>query len=448
MGWKFLSHPIAKVPCMAIELNFTKTAVDKLPFSERLKTTYRDNGGKESESTLYLYVGKKTKSFYFVKKARGEKVEYKIGTFPAYPIDDARKKARALAVDVDNGTDPRKDKRESRTQGLSLEQVIAQYLVEAKSRARKPIRASTAQNYQRVFSVHFSKDPHVLRDGGKAYKKPARGWSNKPAKAITVDAVEAWYKKATAYSVTSANSAVRFLRAAYNHQIEISRKQQSTEFTVNPFAGIKLIEEKPRSDYLEPDQLKDWMKAVEQLSNPVSRDYLKLLLFTGMRRREAAKLKWSQVDMKRRVITLAESDTKNSESLEIPLSDYLLELLAERKRDNESEYVFPSSGKSGHLAEPRKPNHNVNSTAGTNSTIHGLRRTYSNIALWQAGIPDIARKLLLNHALPKNDVTAQHYTDLPLDQKRKYQQAVTDTLLRLAEIKKQSRSVVSLESVG
>jgi len=432
---------------MAIELNFTKTKIDQLPAATSGKAVYRDSGSNSSEPALHLYVGKQTKTYYFVKKSNGEKIEFRLGTHPAYSIEKARKKAKALSVDVDKGKDPRIEKRAKRIQGLSMQQVLDLYIEHAQTRGKKPIRSSTSDNYKRSFKTHFSADKHEKKDGGKPYSKPGRGWANKAAKDITADMVESWYKKAIKYSETSANSAVRCLRAAYNHQIEISRKQQSGEFTNNPFTGLELIEERAREDYIEPDQIAAWLSAVHQLSNPVSRDYLKLLLFTGMRRREAAGLQWSQVDLKRRIIKLESNDTKNAEPFEIPLSDYLIELITERCDNKESEFVFPGTGKSGHLSEPRKPIATVNKDAGTHTTLHGLRRTYSNIALWQAGIPDIARKKLINHKLPKNDVTARHYTNLPLDQKRKYQQQVTDKILELAGIDRTAQKVRTLEVV-
>jgi len=147
------------------------------------------------------------------------------------------------------------------------------------------------------------------------------------------------------------------------------------------------------------------------------------------------------------VISLDADDTKNAEPFVIPLSDYLVELLNGRKAKCESEFVFPSHGKTGYLAEPRKPVEKVNELAGTDTTTHGLRRTYSNIAQWQAMIPDIARKKLLNHALPKNDVTAVHYTNLPIDQRRKFQQMVTDKILELAGIDRRAQKVRTLEVV-
>lgn len=419
---------------MAIELNFTKTAITNLPPIMTGRKIYRDTGSSKSESTLHLYVGKKAKTFYFVKKAHGEKIEHRLGSYLSLPIETARKRAKALSVEVDNGGDPRISKKAKRQRGLSLGEVVEQYIVAGQARAEKPLRDSTVANYRRMMEVHFSADSPRKRDGRKEYSKPGKGWVNKSATGITDESVQQWYNKAVKYSVSSANAATRAVKAAYAHQIQLSRKQRNTTFIENPFASIKLTKEKPAEDYIEPDEIGRWWAAVGSLSNSVTRDYLKFVLMTGLRRREASTLTWEQVDLKRkRTLTLMPEQTKNGEQLVLPLSDYLIELLTERKESGAGVFVFPGTGKSGHLTEPKKAMAKVNGVAGTYVTVHGLRRTYSNICQWQVGMPDYARKQLLNHSVG-NDVTARHYTNLPLDQMRRFQQMVTDKIREFAQI--------------
>jgi len=59
------------------------------------------------------------------------------------------------------------------------------------------------------------------------------------------------------------------------------------------------------------------------------RDYLLLVLFPGLRREEAARLTWDNVDLKARTLTV--TDAKNNQDHTLPLSDFLYELLARRK---------------------------------------------------------------------------------------------------------------------
>lgn len=46
-------------------------------------------------------------------------------------------------------------------------------------------------------------------------------------------------------------------------------------------------------------------------------------LFTGLRRSEAAKLRWDQVDLKAKTPKIA--DTKNNETHTLPLSDFCMD---------------------------------------------------------------------------------------------------------------------------
>ncbi len=431
---------------MATELNFTKSAIEALPYPEQGRVSYKDSGARASVKGLVLRVGQQSKTFYLEKKVNGTKRRVRIATYP-YPIEQARQRAQNLIAAFNDGIDPNQEKKAARAKGLSLQEVFSQYLDHASNRAKKPIRETTRRNYERSFAIHFSADTPKPKPNGKRYTKPARGWAGKAAKSLDSSMVESWYSKASKYSVSSANSAVRCLGAAYAHQIEISRKQQSGEFIYNPFAGIQMVEEKPRAGYLEPDQIATWLSAVDELQSPITRDYLKLVLFTGMRRREAASLRWDQIDIKRRIIRLDSVDTKNGKPIDIPMSDYMLELIGNRNKGNTTDFVFPGTGRSGHIEEPKKAVASVNDRAGTSVTVHDLRRSFSNLAIWQCEIPDAMRKALMNHAPDKNDVTARHYTALPIDQKRKYQQRITDKLLELGGIDWTDKKVVQLEAV-
>lgn len=73
-----------------------------------------------------------------------------------------------------------------------------------------------------------------------------------------------------------------------------------------------------------------------------------LVLFTGLRREEAASLKWDQVGLKAK--TLKVLDTKNSEVHTLPLCDYLFELLSKRRAESVGDYVFPGPGSKGYIS--------------------------------------------------------------------------------------------------
>jgi len=74
--------------------------------------------------------------------------------------------------------------------------------------------------------------------------------------------------------------------------------------------------------------------------------------FTGLRRQEAATLRWSGIDLDDRSFTM--TDTKNREPLTLHLTDVISDLLKNRKAATDSEFVFAGDGKAGYLIEPRR----------------------------------------------------------------------------------------------
>ena len=160
------------------------------------------------------------------------------------------------------------------------------------------------------------------------------------------------------------------------------------------------------------------------------RDYLLLILFTGLRRQEAATLKWEQVDLKAKTLTII--DTKNWQPHTLPLSDYLYTLLLNSQQNTKSSYVFPGTGESGHIIEPRKQMAKVIEATGIQFTVHDLRRTFITVAE-SLDIASYALKRLLNHKM-NGDVTAG-YIMLDVERLRKPMQMITDYLLQQTGLK-------------
>jgi integrase len=142
----------------------------------------------------------------------------------------------------------------------------------------------------------------------------------------------------------------------------------------------------PSSDRLQ------WV--CSRLTRETFRDYLLLLMFTGLRRTEAASLKWEHVDFSARTFTVI--DPKNGCDHTLPTSDFLHELLSKRRQVAKGLYVFPSRSAIGHITEPRKQILNVCRESGVSFRAHDLRRTFAGIAD-SLDLPWYAIKKLLNH---------------------------------------------------
>ncbi len=141
--------------------------------------------------------------------------------------------------------------------------------------------------------------------------------------------------------------------------------------------------------------------------NKIGADYIEFVLLTGLRKNEAAGMRWENVDFDE--LTFKIPDTKNKQVHRLPITDQLLVIL-QRRKDRaevlESPWVFPAIGFKGteHLVEPAS----LVKEAATRSVkfkLHDLRRTFAGVAQYKAGVDNLTLKRLLNHST-KSDVTA------------------------------------------
>jgi integrase len=174
------------------------------------------------------------------------------------------------------------------------------------------------------------------------------------------------------------------------------------------------------------------------LNNDLARDYFLLVILTGLRRTEALNLRWDNVDLMGRTLTVR--DTKNHQDHTLPLSDYPLELLEVRQREAVGKYVF--EGPRGQLSNLRYVMATVIERSGVTFTTHDLRRTFATVAD-SLDIPGYAVKALLNHKTGA-DVTAG-YIIADVERLRGPMQRITDYLLRAGGLR-ESAEVISIKT--
>jgi len=118
-------------------------------------------------------------------------------------------------------------------------------------------------------------------------------------------------------------------------------------FSYDMMPVIKMLPENlPRTRTCSPREYLDLL----EVSHYPLRGMIILAYNTGMRRGEIARLRWDQIDLGARIITLHAEDTKTRTGrnipLEVPVRDYLAQL--ERVGD----YVFQYDGKPIYFTEP------------------------------------------------------------------------------------------------
>jgi integrase len=365
-------------------MRLTKSIVDKIKTpKDRDQAFYRDS---ELKGFAIRVTSNGVKSFVLEKLVNNRVRRMTLGRYSELTVKQARTEAQKLLREIAAGFDPVAKKQFSKKHPTTLMTVFSDY-----KRVRKNLKPKTLYDYEKIIEKAFS------------------DWRNKSLLIIKKEQVskkhtELGEKNGEAY----ANLAMRLLRALFNFAMEnyedIYEKPLITENPVKVLSKTRAwYRVKRRKSYITPDQLSIWYQGVMELNSSVTRDYLLLILLTGLRRNEAAKLKKENVNLKAKLLTI--TDPKNYEPHTLPLTSYLHDLLKRCIDASPNSYAFPGGGESGYLVEPRKKMMQVIKNTGIQFTIHDLRRTFITIAE-RLDIAPYALKRLLNHKIDNSDVTA------------------------------------------
>ncbi len=161
-----------------------------------------------------------------------------------------------------------------------------------------------------------------------------------------------------------------------------------------------------------------------ELRHQKVKDYLMLLLLTGLRRNEGATLRWDDIDFQSKVVTIRAELAKNGNEHRLPLSDYLYEML----------YVFPGQGGKHHMVYSDHVIEGVAAKADCPFMLHDCRRTFLTLAE-RLALPYVVLKKLANHS-GRNDTTFG-YLVVDVERLREPMQMITNEFLRLCNHRKQ-----------
>jgi integrase len=364
----------------AVRMNFTRSAIDRIQPAEK-RSFYRDT----REPKLGLYVTPAgVKTFYAVVRAGGMTRQIPVGRFPDLSIPLARNKVtKTIAQVAATGINPVDLKRERKASSITLIEVLDTYIRE------KDLKPGTEKDYRRAINETFG------------------DWLNRPLSSITEKVVLTQYQKRGKVSKARTDNAARVLRAVFNFaRARYKTGRGQSQFPLNPVDIVKdtktrfRIERRQR--VISQSDLPRWWNAVNELDSPIVRDYFLLLLLTGSRREELARLTWRDVNLADRAFTLR--DTKNRLDVTLPLPATLIGLLSERRSDDPDSLVFQLTPDSSGPFDPRKWITRIRKASGVEFSPHDCRRTFITIAE-SLDISAYTVKALVNHKTG-NDVTA------------------------------------------
>jgi integrase len=120
---------------------------------------------------------------------------------------------------------------------------------------------------------------------------------------------------------------VRRELALLRHCLEVARKEWGIPIYKNPFVGIKMPEPaNSRDRRLEDRDVRLILHNLQKTKAWYLQPMIELALETGMRRGELLNLKWSNVNLTKRLATLP--ITKNGKCRKVPLTPRAIELLS------------------------------------------------------------------------------------------------------------------------
>lgn len=348
----------------------TETFARKVPQTK----TGTDKHWDSEVKGLVLFVGKRSKTWYFQKDVGGQTKRVLIGRFPMISAHVARQTALGLALEMGRGAG-----KAIQAGAPTLEAAMEGYL------ARPKLRSDAHKiSLRQQFELH-------LKD-----------WLRLPLDEITRKMVVDKHRS-LADRPSTANHALKYFRTVWNHARRVYDLPES------PTMAIEWYEETPKGEIIE--SLREWRQTLDNLPNPIHAVFYELLLFTGFRKSEALTLEWKNVHEDRIHLPM----TKNGRSFDLPILQLHHEILAPL-RGLSRQWVFPS---------PKSPSGHMSAPARMRWSPHAHRRTFATIAM-EAGVLEEVVGRLLNHT--PLSITGQRYVKPSLDALRPSMAAVTQEL--------------------
>lgn len=307
-----------------MKLKFTKTALAALSLPEAgTRTTVYDT---EVPKLALRLTSAGTRTFYVVKRSGASMAWVKLGTFPGMTVEQARAEAQKILGEFAAGANPaaaRRAIREEPTFAAMLEDMLAN----KKKRNGTPITDRTKHDYLDVLRLHMT----LIR--------------SKKLSHVTRADVKAIHVKTSKKSERQADKAVAIISSVFNFAVD------HEHFTgTNPAMRIQKNPAVSRDRFAQPGELPYLFAAISESS--LSGFFLMSLL-TGARRSNVQAMAWREIDLDAGVWRI--DMTKNGTPQSVTLSPEAVTILRSIKETRgSSPFVFPGTGKTGHIVEPKK----------------------------------------------------------------------------------------------
>jgi integrase len=294
-----------------------------------------------------------------------------IGSHALLSCDEARRRAKNVLLQMEDGIDPVAEAQRTEAQATTLAEVAEDYIVHRRTK-------------------HGALRQHTIADIRRHCEKALGAWKDQPIRNITSAMVLAKFKELSKTRTAQANQAMIVFQACHGW----ARK-------ANPDLPANLVKDTlkgmwhpsvPRTERIPFDKLGAAWRLLEQRcavkdrkGTAVAASAVSFQILTGMRWGEVSGLTWDRVDLEGKVPSWhLDSDlAKNHNDIRVPLSTQAVALLKAMPRVKGSPYVFPQH------KNPAKPIGNPQALWDTLRDLselsrlssHDMRRTFLAVAL-------------------------------------------------------------------
>jgi len=387
---------------MVEKINFTQAAINRLPAPAVGRAYYRD--AKTHGMTLCVSrTGVKTFELY--RRMGGRPTRLKIGRFPDITVEFARKEVARMTGEIAQGKDPADERRKARGE-TTVGELFGMYL-EGHAKPHK----RTWQEDQNQFNRYLV------------------AWTPRRLSQIRKADVAALHAKiGRDHGHYAANRLLALLSAMFNHAASLGYDGG------NPAHGVKKFKEQARDRFLHPDEMRAFLKALEEEPSEMWRDFFALTLLTGARCANVLAMRWTDLNLDRGLWRIPETEAKGGEPMVVILVVPVVEILRRRVagRADGSPFVFPGGGGTGHLTAPKQTWRSLLVRAGlvdgdgkNTVRVHDLRRTLGSWAAARGVSLQMIGKVL-GH---KNVATTAIYARLDLEPLRAVVEATTAAIM-------------------
>lgn len=314
---------------------------------------------------LYLVVQPSgAKSWAVRYRHHGTPRKFTLGGYPLFNLKQAREAAGKALRAVAEGRDPGRERQEARSDTFSA--VAADFIERHCKRNNRPSTISVIETLLRL---------HVLpKWGSRAIQSIAR----RDVIAL-LDGIP---------FPVAGNRTHAALSTLFGWAVRVGIVE------ANPMRDVKrLSKEKPRERVLTDAEIVQVWNGATTLGNAFAAA-VRVLMLTGQRRTEVMQMRWSEIDMDKRLWSLPGERVKNGRAHEVPLSDAVMTILKNLPRHGE--HVFANAR--GKLPSTGVAKIALDKAVGEIEPwrLHDARRTFvSGMARLRINLPVIEK--VINH---------------------------------------------------